>query len=121
MSMETLIFDTLKTIVANRVYPGVAAEGVGAAPYITWSASGGQALNFDDGAQPSKENARLQINVWATTIIEAKSIAQRAETALRGAPALSTTVLTGIATRQDAETKRHGTYQFFSCWADISA
>jgi hypothetical protein len=119
--METELFDALKAIVANRVYPAAAPEGGGSAPYITWRASGGQAVNFQDGSQPSKENARLQINVWATTIIEAKQIAQRAETALRAAPALSTTVLTGMFTRHDEETKRHGTYQFFSCWADISA
>jgi hypothetical protein len=121
MSMETLIFDTLKGIVANRVYPGVAPDGVGSAPYITWQGAGGEAVNFVDGSQPSKGNARLQINVWATTIIQAKLVAQQAETALRAQLALSTTVLTGQFTRYDIETKRHGTYQFFSCWADIPA
>jgi hypothetical protein len=121
VSLETLLYDTLKGLVANRVYPAVAPEGAGAAPYITWQAVGGIPVNFMDGGQPSKKNARIQISVWAPTSILAMQIAQQAETALRAATALSVTVQSGQLTRHEDATKRHGTYQFFSCWADISA
>ncbi|MFS2007971.1 DUF3168 domain-containing protein [Duganella sp. CT11-25] len=121
MTMETLIFDTLRGLVADRVYPGVAPDGVGDAPYITWSIGGGQPVNFVDGSQPSKGNGRLQINVWSKTVMQTALLAQQAETALRGRVELSTTVLTQRFTRVDEVTKRHGTYQFFSCWADIPA
>ncbi len=121
MSMETLLFDCLHTLVSGRIYPGVAPADAGSAPYITWTQGGGQAVNFQDGAQPSKENARIQINVWASTVIEANHIAQLADTALRAYTALSTTVLTGKFSQQDEVTKRFGTYRFYSCWADISS
>jgi hypothetical protein len=122
MSMESLIYDTLKNLVSNRVFPGVAPEGT-VTPYITYhSPGGGQAVNFVDGTQPSKKNARIQVNVWDKSLATALQIAQRAETAMRAAaPTLSTTVLSDQACRYEEETKLHGTYQFFSCWADISS
>lgn len=121
MTMETLMFDTLRALVADRVYPLVAPDGVGDAPYIVWHAAGGQAVNFLDGGQPSKKNARIQVSVWTTTVIQAALLAQQVETALRGCVPLSVTVLTGQFQQRDEVTKRQGIYQFFSCWADISS
>lgn len=120
MSMESELFDALRGLVADRVYPTVAPEEV-AAPYVTWQATGGNAVNFMDGEQPSKKNARIQLNVWSKTLGEAMRIAQQAETILRARAALSTTVQTGQLTRYEPDTKLHGTYQFFSCWADIAS
>lgn len=121
MTMETLMFDTLGPLVGGKVYPLMAPDDVGNGPYIVWHAAGGQATNFMDGGQPSKKNARIQVSVWTTTTIAAALLAQQAETALRTRAELSTTVLTGQFQQRDEETKRHGMYQFFSCWADISA
>jgi hypothetical protein len=121
MSMELLLFETLRGLVGDRVYPHIAPENE-PTPYITWHVpGGGQAVNFVDGSQPSKRNARIQVNVWSKSLAEALLVAQRAETALRGAVALSTTVQTDQHTRHEEDTKLFGTIQFFSCWADISA
>lgn len=122
MSMESLIFNALKGLVANnQVFPEIAKE-TAVAPYITYSMpGGGQAVNFVDGTQPSKKNARVQINVWALSLSEALRIAQQAETILRATVALSTTVQTDQRTRYEPDTGLYGTYQFFSCWADISS
>lgn len=121
-SMESILFDTLKGLVGNRVFPSVAPE-LTPTPYITYQSAGGeQAINFMDGEQPSKKNARIQINVWDKQLVSALALAQRAETALRGASTtLSTTVLSGQRTTYEQDTKLHGTIQFFSCWADISS
>lgn len=121
-SMEEILFDTLKGLVANRVFPSIAPE-LTPTPYITYQSAGGeQAINFMDGEQPSKKNARIQINVWDKSLINALKVAQRAETAMRGASAtLSTTVASGQRTTYEQDTKLHGTIQFFSCWADISS
>lgn len=120
MSMETLVYDTLQGLVSGNVFPLVAPDDVGDGPYITWSIGGGLPVNFLDGGQPSKGNGRLQINVWSKTTLQSASIAQQAETALRARVELSTSVTTQKFTRYDETTKRHGTYQIFSCWADIS-
>jgi hypothetical protein len=120
MSMESLIFDALKGLVDERVYPAVAPEDE-PTPYIVWQVpGGGQAINFVDGGQPSKKNARIQLNVWSKSLAEALRIAQQAETIMRATTALSTTVQSDQRTRYEEDTKLHGTYQFFSCWADIS-
>lgn len=121
-SMEAILFDTLKGLVGNRVFPSVAPE-LTPTPYITYQSAGGeQAINFMDGEQPSKKNARIQINVWDKQLVSALALSQRAETALRGASTtLSTTVLSGQRTTYEQDTKLHGTIQFFSCWADISS
>ena len=119
MSMESELFDALKGLVANRVYPSVAPEAA-STPYVTWQVTGGQATNFLEGVQPSKKNARIQLSVWSKSLEEALQIGQQAETVLRARVALSTTVQTGQLTRYEPETRLHGTYQFFSCWADIS-
>lgn len=120
MSLESEVFSALKALVGNRVYPAVAPEGT-AAPYLTWQVSGGQAVNFMDGAQPSKKNSRIQLNVWSLSLAEALKLAQQAETILRARSTLSTTVETAQFTRYEPDTRLHGTYQFFSCWADISS
>lgn len=120
MSLESELFTALKGLVANRVYPAVAPEAT-PTPYLTWQVTGGQAVNFMDGAQPSKKNARIQVNVWSVSLAEALKLAQQAETILRGVATLSTTVQTGQFTRYEPDTHLHGTYQFFSCWADISS
>lgn len=119
MSLESLLFGQLGPLVSGRAYPDEAPEGV-VTPYIIYQQSGGQPVNFMDGAQPSKRNARVQVSVWADTRAQAMLIAQQAETTLRGFAPLSVTVLTPFFTNKDDETKRRGTYQFFSCWADIT-
>ncbi|WP_343728521.1 DUF3168 domain-containing protein [Duganella sp.] len=119
MSMESLLFNQLSPLVGGRVYPGEAPEGV-MTPYIVYQHSGGQPVNFYGGEQPSKRNARMQVSVWSSTLAQALSIAQEAETALRACAPLNVTVLTQFFTNKDDATKRHGTYQFFSCWSDIS-
>jgi hypothetical protein len=115
MTTESLIFDALKTLVANRVYPDVGPPGV-VRPYITYQQAGGRPVNFLEGTTPSKENSRMQINVWATTRPAAKLLAKQAEAALCGTAALQTTVLGKPVAVYEEDTKLFGTRQDFSFW-----
>lgn len=115
MSLEALIFDALKGIVDNRVYPDVAPEKVGR-PYIVYQEVGGVAVNYTEAAVPDKQNARVQISVWAETKLTASDIGKQAEDALRLFLSLQTRVLTARRSRYDTETKLRGCMQDFDFW-----
>lgn len=116
MSVESTLFDALKTLVSNRVYPDIAPENA-TRPYITYQQVGGLPVNFVDTATvPSKRNSRFQINVWADTRAAAATLAGQVETALRGA-APHTTVLGAPVALFDLETRLRGTRQDFSFWS----
>lgn len=116
MSLETALFDALKGLVSNRVYPDVAPEGA-ARPYITYQQVGGAGVNFLDPTVPSKKNARIQVNVWADTRMAAGDLSRQVEDALRTTVALQTTVLSAAVALHEPETKLRGTRQDFSVWS----
>lgn len=115
MSVEQSIYDALRVMVANRVYPDVAPDGV-ARPYITYQQVGGQSVNFLEPGTPSMKNGRFRVTVWAATRTEAAALMRQIEDALRVVPALHTTVLTGAAAMTDPETPLKGAQQDFSFW-----
>lgn len=115
MSIESQIFDALKGLVANRVYPDFAPEAV-ARPYIVYQQVGGEAVNFLDPTAPSKKNGRWQISVWATSREQAATLARQIEDLLRLTVALQATVLGAPIASYDPDTKLKGTHQDFSFW-----
>lgn len=115
MSVEAEIFNALKSLVSNRVYPDVAPSGV-ARPYVTYQQVGGGAINFVDVTVPSKKNGRFQINVWADTRLSASNLARQVEDTLRAVPSLQTTVLGAPFGVHEPETNLYGTVQDFSFW-----
>lgn len=118
MTQDELIFQALKDLVGNRVYPDVAKERA-AVPFITHQDVGGEAVNFLDRTNPSKRNTRLQVNVWASTRAEAKAIAHQVEVQLRALAEFSTEVLGSPMTTFDQSTGYRGTIQHFSVWTDV--
>lgn len=116
MSIEASIFDALKGLVANRVYPDVAPAGA-AKPYITYQATGGEAINFMDTALPGKRNCRMQINVWADTRKAASDLGRTVEDTVRVLP-LNVTVLGAAISRFEVVDGKNlfGSQQDFSLW-----
>lgn len=115
MSLESLIFDALKGVLASRVYPDVAPEGV-EAPFGTYQAVGGGAVNYVEASVPDRQNARVQVTVWAATRTEASLIGKQVEDALRLALPLQTTVLTARRSVYEEDTRRRGSMQDFDFW-----
>lgn len=115
MSVESQIFDALKTLVSNRVYPDIAPD-LAVRPYVTFQQVGGSAVNFVDVTAPSKKNSRFQVNVWADTRSSCSALAVQVEDALRAATALQTTVLGAPVASYEIETKLKGSRQDFSFW-----
>lgn len=115
--IESLVYDALKHLAGARVFPDV-APGETARPYITFQAVGGQAVNFTDRTAPSKQNARMQINVWADSRLAASELGAQVEGALRAASTMQTEVIGARVATYDEETQLRGTRQDFSIWAD---
>ena len=115
MSMDSLIFDALKGLVASRVYPDVAPEKAGK-PYITYQQVGGVAVNFVDPTIPGKKNGRYQISIWGKTRLEVAALASSVENTLRVVTALQTHIMSAPVSMYELETKLYGTRQDFSFW-----
>lgn len=115
MSVETTIFEALRGLVNDRVFPDVAPEET-QRPYITYQQVGGESVNFVDATVPTKKNGRWQINVWADSRLDAAPLARLVEDTLRVIPELQTTVLGAPIARYDEETKLRGMTQDFSFW-----
>ena len=115
MSIDTALFEALRGLVADRVYPDLAPENP-VRPYITYQQTGGDAINFVESTIPSKKNVRMQINVWADKRLQATAMGDAVEDVLRTLIALQPTVLGGAIATYDDETKLRGTLQYFSLW-----
>lgn len=118
MSFNTEIFDALKGLVGNRVFPKRAPE-LTPLPYIIYQRAGGQPVNFVDPTLPSKRNARYQVNVWAKTTEEADQLSRQVENILRLRLTLQTSVLGEPVDVSEDDTKLNGTMQDFSFWIDV--
>lgn len=115
MTVEKAIFDALRALVGDRVYPDVAPDDT-ARPYITYQQIGGRPVNYLDGGAPTTKNARFRVNVWANKRAEAAAVNAQIEAALRATPALRTTVATNAVALADPETRLRGASQDFSFW-----
>lgn len=113
MTIEATLFTTLKTLVANRVYPDVAPVGT-VRPYLTYQQVGGAAVNFLDPTVPSKKRFRFQVNVWGDTRSQVAALAIQVEDALRAVTALQTTVEGAPIASYEPETNLRGSVQDFS-------
>lgn len=114
MSLEIQIFQALKDLVDERVYPDIAPDAE--LPYITYQQVGGEAVNFVDGAIPDRSNARIQIDVWAATRLQASQISAAVESTIRALSALQPTVLSARVDTYDPPTGARGAMQDFSLW-----
>ena len=113
MSVESLIFDTLKGLVASCVYPDV-APALSAKPYVTYQQVGGVPVNFLDPTVPGKKRSRFQINVWGDTRSEVSALAGQVEDALRAVVALQTAIEGAPIATYEPDTKLRGSMQDFS-------
>ena len=115
MTIEELVQQALNGLAAGRIFPDFAPVGT-LPPFITYQAVGGRTINYQTGETPDKTNARVQINVWANTRLQASALGAAVEDAIRGTTSLQPEVLTGRVATFDEETTYRGTMQDFSLW-----
>ena len=113
MTVESVIFDSLKGLVSNRVYPDLAPT-MPTKPYVTYQQVGGQAVNFLDTTVPGKKRSRFQVNVWGDTRSQVSALAGQVEDALRAVVALQTVIEGAPIATYEPDTKLRGSMQDFS-------
>lgn len=118
MTIEKDIFDALKTLVSNRVYPDVNDAPTVTTPYIVYQEIGGEDPVFLEQAEPSKENGRFQVVYWATTRAVSKALAKQGETAMTMSTTFQAKPIGGKTSVIDDDTKLRGTRQDFTVWSD---
>ena len=116
MSVESTIFDLLKTLVSNRVYPDVAPESV-TRPYITYQQVGGETVAYLENAVADHKNGRFQINVWGDLRSTVSALALQAEQAFIESTALQCRPIGAPVSTHEPETKLYGSRQDFSVWS----
>jgi hypothetical protein len=113
--LETNIFNALSPLVGARVYPDIAPVGT-TLPYITYQQVGGKPVNFLGAESSDKKNARMQINVWSASRLQAALISRSVEDYLVLTP-LFGSVEGGSIASYEPRLKLYGTMQDFSFWS----
>ena len=117
MSIESKIYEVLRALVSDRVFPDYAPFNT-ERPFITYQQFGGKPLTFLEKALPSKKNGLFQIHVWADTRAQAAQIANAVEVALVQAPTFEADPMTGARAAHDPDIPIYGSAQDFSIWFD---
>ena len=102
------------TAVVTRFYPDYAPVGA-ATPYATYQQVGGEAENWLEGGVGSGRHARIQINVWADTRLQANTLMKQIEEVMKVTPFFASAMGALIA-RADPTSKLRGAQQDFGCW-----
>lgn len=114
MSLEATIKTLLGPLVGGRCYPDVTPDGA-AFPLIVYQQVGGQAVDYVEGKVADKDNARVQVHVWATTRLEASQIARAARVALVEGAANATTLGAAVSL-YDEVLKLYGSRCDYGLW-----
>ena len=115
MTMEADLNTLLKTK-CPRVFPDVAPSGT-ALPYVTWQGIGGESVGFVDNTAADKRNTLMQVNVWASTRLQALQMARDIEDAMRASAAFVASPLGEPLSTYEPDVPVYGTLQRFSIWA----
>lgn len=116
MTLEAKLVAVLKTV-SPRTFADVAPTST-VCPYITFQQIGGDVIRELAKVVPSKENAEMQINVWADSRSDAKALILQIEAALILDTTMNATSVAASVSDYDDDMKRFCSRQDFSIWCD---
>ena len=114
MSLEVTLNSLLGPLVDGRCYPDVLPDNP-VFPLIVYQQVGGQAVEYLDQSMADKDNARMQVWVWAKARLEASNLAQQARAAIIGSVLPAKTLGAPVSTNDEAM-KLYGARTDFSLW-----
>ena len=109
MTLAEMIYATLQPLVAGRVFPAGAAEG--GLPRITYSTAGGRPTNFMERTLNDHDITRVQISVWAPTVIGVQQLGHAVDAAMVPSPHFTASRLGGPISVFEEDTQIHGQHQ----------
>jgi hypothetical protein len=114
MAIEETMYSTLGSLFDGRVYPDIGPNDV-ALPYAVWTQVGGSTVDLVNNSDPILRNSRIQLNIWATTRLQANQLMRSAEAALRTHPVNGRPV-GALMARLDPTEQLRGAQQDYSIW-----
>lgn len=114
MSIETDVFETLSGV-CPRVFPDFAPTET-QRPFVTWSIIGGRPIRPIGKDVPNRRHAMIQINVWASTRIEANEMMVDIDAAMRQATAFDSLPNGELMTVFDEQSTLRGAIQDFDVY-----
>lgn len=116
-TVEENIVATVGALVSSRVYPDAAPFGVDR-PYVEYQQVGGEPILLYSREIASKKNGRFSISVWASTRMQAASIARAIEDAMIQATAFDAEPVGGPISQSEIDLGLYGMTQDFSVFFD---
>ena len=116
MTVESDIFDTLKALVSNRVYPDSAPAGA-VRPFVVYTQIGGEPISYVEGTVPDRKNGVFQINAHAATRAEASALILQVEAALMTTNRFAVEVQRAPMSEHDPDVPDYWAHQDFSIWS----
>lgn len=116
MTVEADIYNALKALVSNRVFPDVAPTST-TKPFITYSQVGGEAWGYLERVVPDKQHGRFQVNVWADTRASASALMLQVENALVTCTAFQCSAVSAPSSDYDHDMLTYGSMQDFSIFS----
>jgi hypothetical protein len=116
MTVEEDLYAVLSGV-CERAYPDIAPVGT-AKPYVTYQQIGGQVIKPLGKVVPDKQNGEYQVNVWADTRKEAKTLILAIEAGLCLASAFIAKPISASRSDYDHDNAVYGSIQDFSIWSE---
>ena len=117
MTVESQIYEVLKSLVGNRCFPDFAPLGT-VRPFITFEQTGGDALSFLDGSLPDKKNGRFEIGVYADSRASCAAIALQVESVMAAATAFQASAIHAPISDYASEVMIYSSTQNFSVFSE---
>lgn len=112
--MEAILEATLKAL-CPRAFASVAPSGT-QTPFVVWQQTGGRDVSSWDNL-PTKRHARVQISVWASTPMQASTLRNQIEAALRPLRTILCTPSAAHHMTYEPDTELHGVQQTWEIWS----
>lgn len=116
MTFEADLYAVIKTV-TPKVFPDVAPEGA-TAPYATWQGIGGKSIRFLNNQAGDKRNTLMQVNIWATTRLDALNLIRQIEDTLCAASQFVCTPEGEPISMKEIDTGLYGSVQRFSIYSN---
>lgn len=118
MLLEARLVEIATPVLGTRFYPDTSPD-VLVFPFGVYQQTGGEALWFGESAVPDERNARVQIEVWARTRLEATTLMRQMEVALAAGLEVCRPIGALIALYEEQQ-KIYGARQDFTIWHNDS-
>ena len=116
MTTESLIYDTLKTMVGNRVYPDLAPIN-SQKPFMVYTQVGGESISFIDNTIPNKKHGRFQIDVYSDSRAVCAALALQVESAMVGSTVFICKAQGAPVSTYELDVLLFGSQQDFLIWS----